>query len=175
MLAWLRRNLQDKQWRFCAWKYRLFLKAHEESETFGRVLQDLLFKELPTRPVGPSLGLHQLSCILHLGIALLKGAHLRVLKDYGRAFLAKAAHRFPPNSGLRGPSPEEMEFADQQLWKEIGDLFEQGWSMDKAVNEMVHVRASSAGVPTPPNLRPRFTPDRNKGKGSSKEHQLIGT
>ena len=130
-------------------------------------LQDLLFGELPTRPVGPSLGMHQLSCILHLhtvGIALLKGAHLKVLKDYDRAFLAKAAFRFPPNSGLRGPNPEEMEFADLQLWHEIGDLFEQGWSLDKAVHEVVHVRASlatllqprpalPAGVPTPHHPR----------------------
>ena len=68
------------------------MKAHEDSKTFGRApkkaqmeLQDLLFEELPTRPVGPSLGMHQLSCILHLhtvGIALLKGAHLKVLKGH---------------------------------------------------------------------------------------------
>ena len=196
MLAWLRRNLQDKQWRFCAWKYRLSVKAHEDSETFGRApkkarmeLQDLLFEELPTRLVGPSLGMHQLSCILHLhtvGIALLKGAHLKVLKDYDRAFLTKAAFRFPPNSGLRGPNPEEMEFADQQLWHEIGDLFEQGWSLDKAIHEVVHVRASlatllqprpalPAGVPTPQHPRgPRVRQDdrkgddRHKGKGRGK-------
>ena len=114
MLAWLRRNLQDKQWRFCAWKYCLSLKAHEDRDTFGRApkkarmeLEDLLFEELPTRSVGPSLGMHQLSCILHLHTVGM--AHLRVLKDYDRAFLSKAAFRFPPNSGLQGPNPAALE------------------------------------------------------------------
>ena len=122
------------------------------------------------------------TCI-QLGLLCLN-AHLKVLKDYDRAFLAKAAFRFPPNSGLRGPNPEETEFADRQLWHEIGDLLEQGWSLDKAVHEVVHVRASLATLLQPRPALPAGAPhhprgqrvrqddrkgdDRHKGKGRGK-------
>ena len=139
MLAWLRRNLQDKQWRFCAWKYRLSLKAHEVRPSAGPLRRPgWSSKTCCSRSSPPGQWVLRWGCISLAafctciqGIALQKGAQHRVLKDYDRAFLSKAAFRFPPNLGLRGPNPEEMEFADQQLWKEIGDLCEQGWSMDK--------------------------------------------
>lgn len=116
MLTWLCRNIQDRSCRFCAWKFRTSVKISEDIEASGRVpkfarldLQDLLFEELPR--------LYQLRGILTAGLALLKGAHVKILKEYDQAFLNKVSHRFPFSSGLRGPNAEEMEYALEINWR----------------------------------------------------------
>ena len=54
MLAWLRRNLQDKQWRFCAWKYRLSVKLDKAIHEVVHVRASLatLLQPRPALPAG---------------------------------------------------------------------------------------------------------------------------
>ena len=126
VMAWLHRNIQEKHWRPCAWRFRLSIRQQEDPD------------------IGPQLGMYALSSILNLrtmGVALLKGAHLLTLKEYDRAFLVRASHE----SGLRSPSTSELEYADQQLWSETGMLFQSGWSLHDSIHEIVTVRSSMAG------------------------------
>ena len=77
MLAWRCRNIQERTWRFCAWKFCTSTKMHEEQESSGRAPKRAKFdgQLLRSFPQG----------ILHvhtIGVALLEGAHLKTLKEY---------------------------------------------------------------------------------------------
>ena len=136
MLALTYQQLQQKKWKWIAWKYRLCAKLQDESRMIRArkaaradlsALSDLLIDDIPVREIPQSnIGLQQLSQLLHLqaaAVAFCRGARLSTLKKYVHRFLAHASQRFDSESGLRPPNVSEIQMADQVLWGKIAGFF----------------------------------------------------
>ena len=64
VMAWLHRNSQEKHWRPCAWRFRLSSRQQEERDLGPRfakrsklALSKFLIADVPTRDIGPQLGI----------------------------------------------------------------------------------------------------------------------
>ena len=181
MLALTYQQLQRKEWKWIAWKYRLSAKLQDESSMIRArkaarseltALSDLLLDDIPVRDIPSSnIGLQQLSQLLHLqatAVAFCRGAHLSTLKKYVHRFLSLASQRFEPDSGLRPPNVAELQSADQILWGKIAELYNyKQWTLDDAIHELVEIRADMASLLQPRPFVPRMLP-KGKGKGSPK-------
>ena len=99
-----------------------------------------------------------------IAFTMLEAAHLASFRACNRLFVKPAFRRHTADSGLRGPSVAEMQAADKEAWRVIGDLTSKGWSLDDALHEVVEVRCllhselqSRAAPPKMPKWSPKFS------------------
>eukprot|EP00435_Cladocopium_sp_Y103_P059768 s21_g21.t1 len=110
-------------------------------------------------------------------IALCRGAHLHVLKQYVVKFVRIATTKFDGDSSLRSPNTHEMMLADQQVWTKIAELHSlRGWSLDDAIHELTEVRSDLDALLQPrpaarlsPSTAGKGKTKGGKGKGKSKQ------
>ena len=148
LLALAHRYKTDCTYKFIPWKLRLSERAQEELTAFRPrkmpKLEDLMYDEVPSRDI-PDNGISQMLLYSLLDLAasaftMLEAAHLASFRAYNRLFVKLAFRRHTAESGLRGPSVAEMQAADKEAWRVIGDLTSKGWSLDDALHEVVEVR-----------------------------------
>ena len=84
--------------------------------------------------------LYSLLDLVAIAFTMLEAANLASYRAYNRLFIILAFRRHTADSGLRGPSVAEMQAADKEVWRVIGDLTSKGWSLDDALREVVEVR-----------------------------------
>ena len=180
LLALAHKYMTDGTFKFIPWKLRLSERSQEELTALRPrkipKLEDLMFDEVPSREI-PDGGISQMLLYSLLELAaiaftMLEAAHLASFRAYNRLFLKLAFRRHTPNSGLRGPSVAEMQAADKEVWRVIGDLTSKGWSLDDALHEVVEVRCvlhselqSRAAPPKPPKWTPGGGGKKGNGKG----------
>lgn len=181
LLALTHHQLTKKEWKWIPWNIRLSQQQHDmhaasrpkkiaKLERFS--VQDLILDDVPSRDLPIQMGIAQLTQILMLqavAIALCKGAHLHGLKKYARKFIRLASHRYEADSGLRGPSTQEMLAADQQLWNRMAELYNlRNWTFDDCVHEFTEIRADMESLFQPrPSLK-SVSSSSSSSKGKSK-------
>ena len=72
---------------------------------------------------------------------------------------------------MRGPSVAEMQAADKEAWRVVGDLTSKGWSLDDALHEVVEVRCllhSELQARAAPAKLPKLQPGSGGRKGGGK-------
>ena len=90
----------------------------------------------------------------NLAIAICRGAHLATLNTYKNRFMQLLSARFEQSSGLRAPSLQEAQQADQRLWQQVGKLVtDKGWKLDDAIYEFAVLRPDMQAL-----LQPRCKP-----------------
>ncbi|CAE7622258.1 unnamed protein product [Symbiodinium sp. CCMP2592] len=157
-------------WKFIPWKHRLS-KLQEEDYHSARPKKmakfesftDVLYDDVPSRNIGENMGLYGISNLLSIhsnAIALADIAHLATLRAYERKFLKHVQARTDPT--LRPPNAQECEAADRRCWEVVGQLRQEGWSVDDALHEFTDVRAELVAL-----LAPRLAPFKGK-KGDGK-------
>ena len=180
LLALAHRYKTDCTYKFIPWKLRLSERAQEELTALRPrkvpKLEDLLYDEVPSRDI-PDNGISQMLLYSLLDLAaiaftMLEAAHLASFRAYNRLFVKLAFRRHTAESGLRGPSVAEMQAADKEAWRVIGDLTSKGWSLDDALHEVVEVRCllrselqARAAPPKLPKLQPGGEGRKGGGKG----------
>ncbi|CAE7214935.1 unnamed protein product [Symbiodinium sp. CCMP2592] len=160
-------------WKFISWKHRLS-KQQEEDYNSARPRKlarfenftDVLYDDVPSRNVAENMGLYGISNLLSThsnALALADVAHLATLRSYERKFLKHVQARTDPT--LRPPNAQECEAADRRCWEVVGQLRQEGWSVDDALHEFTDVRAELVAL-----LAPRLAPFKGKkGDGKGKE------
>ncbi|CAE7241440.1 unnamed protein product, partial [Symbiodinium sp. CCMP2592] len=160
-------------WKFISWKHRLS-KQQEEDYNSARPRKlarfenftDVLYDDVPSRNVAENMGLYGISNLLSThsnALALADIAHLATLRSYERKFLKHLQARTDPT--LRPPNAQECEAADRRCWEVVGQLRQEGWSVDDALHEFTDVRAELVAL-----LAPRLAPFKGKkGDGKGKE------
>ena len=183
LLALTHSQLSKKEWRWIPWKVRLSQSQHDNHssarpkkvaklETLS--LQDLVLDDIPQRELPHQLGIAQLTQILMLqatAIALCKGAHLHVLKQYVQKFVRLATTRYDPETSSRNLNTQEMIHADQTIWQKISDLYNlRDWTLDDCVHEFTEVRNNMEALlqPRPVVKQTSSLTSLSKGKGKSK-------
>ena len=179
VLALAHRYKTDCAYKFIPWKLRLSERAQEELTAFRPrktpKLEDLVYDEVPSRDI-PDGGISQMLLyslldLVAIAFTMLEAAHLASFRAYNRLFVKLAFRRHTADSGLRGPSVAEMQAADREVWRVIGDLTSKGWSLDDALHEVVEVRcllhSELQSRAAPPKL-PRGQPGSGGRKGNSK-------
>ncbi|CAE7767751.1 unnamed protein product [Symbiodinium sp. CCMP2592] len=157
-------------WKFISWKHRLS-KQQEEDYNSSRPRKlarfenftDVLYDDVPSRNVAENMGLYGISNLLSIhsnALALADIAHLATLRSYERKFLKHVQAR--PDPTLRPPNAQECEAADRRCWEVVGQLRQEGWSVDDALHEFTDVRAELVAL-----LAPRLAPFKGK-KGDGK-------
>ncbi|CAE7242778.1 unnamed protein product [Symbiodinium sp. CCMP2592] len=124
---------------------------------------DVLYDDVPSRNIAENMGLYGISNLLSIhsnAIALADIAHLATLRAYERKFLKHVQARTDPT--LRPPNAQECEAADRRCWEVVGQLRQEGWSVDDALHEFTDVRAELVAL-----LAPRLAPFKGK-KGDGK-------
>ena len=180
LLALAHRYKTDCTYKFIPWKLRLSERAQEELTALRPrktpKLEDLVYDEVPSRDI-PDGGISQMLLYSLLDLAaiaftMLEAAHLASFRAYNRLFVKLAFRRHTADSGLRGPSVAEMQAADKEAWRVIGDLTSKGWSLDDALHEVVEVRCllhselqSRAAPPKMPKWSPGVGGRKGGGKG----------
>ena len=148
LLAACSKQVQDKQFAYIPWKFRLSEgKLDEISSSRPKKvarLEDYIFDDIPSREISDSgvsqMFLSHLLDLLAFAFCLVEVAHLSSFRAYSKLFIKLAFNRPPAESGLRAPNVSEMQAADKEAWKCICELANKGWSMDDALHEIVQVR-----------------------------------
>ena len=178
-------QVSKKEWKFIPWRYRLSQHLHDEQQVvrpkkMSRIealsIQDLFMDDIPSREIPNQLGVAHLTQILQLqatAIALCRGAHLGILKQYVHKFVQLASARYEPDTGLRAPNATELQLADQKIWQKVSELLARGWCLDDAVHELTEVRNDLDALLQPRAAPPRSSPtfavkSKGRGKGKSK-------
>ena len=179
LLALAHRYKTDCAYKFIPWKLRLSERAQEELTALRPrktpKLEDLMYDEVPSRDI-PDGGISQMLLYSLLDLAaiaftMLEAAHLASFRAYNRLFVKLAFRRHTADSGLGGPSVAEMQAADKEAWRVIGDLTSKGWSLDDALHEVVEVRCllhSELQSRAAPRKMPKWSPGVGGRKGGSK-------
>ena len=135
-----------------------------------------MYDEVPSRDI-PDNGISQMLLyslldLTAIAFTMLEAAHLASFRAYNRLFVKLAFRRHTAESGLRGPSVADMQAADKEAWRVIGDLTSKGWSLDDALHEVVEVRCllhselqARAAPPKPPKFQPSGGGRKGGGKG----------
>ena len=188
LLALAHRYKTDCTYKFIPWKLRLSERSQEELTAFRPrklpKLEDLMYDEVPSRDI-PDNGISQMLLYSLLDLAaiaftMLEAAHLASFRAYNRLFVKLAFRRHTAESGLRGPSVAEMQAADKEAWRVMGDLTSKGWSLDDALHEVVEVRCllhSELQARAAPAKLPKLQPGGagRKGTGRGKGSKSGGT
>ncbi|CAE7041542.1 unnamed protein product [Symbiodinium sp. CCMP2592] len=130
-------------WKFISWKHRLS-KQQEEDYNSSRPRKlarfenftDVLYDDVPSRNVAENMGLYGISNLLSIhsnALALADIAHLATLR-----------------------------VRSSRCWEVVGQLRQEGWSVDDALHEFTDVRAELVAL-----LAPRLAPFKGK-KGDGK-------
>ena len=180
LLALAHRYKTDCTYKFIPWKLRLSERAQEELTALRPrkvpKLEDLMYDEVPSRDI-PDNGISQMLLyslldLTAIAFTMLEAAHLASFRAYNRLFVKLAFRRHAADSGLRGPSVADMQAADKEAWRVIGDLTSKGWSLDDALHEVVEVRClfhselqARAAPPKPPKFQPSTGGRKGGGKG----------
>ena len=182
LLALTHAQLSKKEWKWIHWRMRLSQSQHDNhvstrpkklAKIESLAMQDLILDDVPQRELPTQLGIAQLTQLLTLqavAIALCKGAHLHVLKQYVQKFVRLATTRYDADANLRGPNTQEMMHADQMIWQKNSDLFNlRDWTLDDCFHELTDVRSDLEALlqPRPMSRAPAPSqPAKGKGKGS---------
>ena len=182
LLALAHRYKTDCTYKFIPWKLRLSERAQEELTALRPrkvpKLEDLMYDEVPSRDI-PDNGISQMLLyslldLTAIAFTRLEAAHLASFRAYNRLFVKLAFRRHTADSGLRGPSVADMQAADKEAWRVIGDLTSKGWSLDDALHEVVEVRCllhselqARAAPPKPPKFQPSTGGRKGGGKGKA--------
>ena len=180
LLALAHRYKTDCTYKFIPWKLRLSERAQEELAALRPrkvpKLEDLMNDEVPSRDI-PDNGISQMLLyslldLTAIAFTMLEAARLASFRAYNRLFVKLAFRRHTADSGLRGPSVADMQAADKEAWRVIGDLTSKGWSLDDALHEVVEVRCllhselqARAAPPKPPKFQPTTGGRKGGGKG----------
>ncbi|CAJ1356964.1 unnamed protein product [Effrenium voratum] len=165
LLSLVFKQVSAKEWRWIPWKWRLSITKHDEvvhsrTPKLAKVehlqLHDLMCDEPPALDIA-NMGMHAVNTSMHvhnLAIAICRGAHLATLNTYKNRFMQLLSARFEQSSGLRAPSLQEAQQADQRLWQQVGELVTgKGWKLDDAIYEFAVLRPDMQAL-----LQPRCKP-----------------